>query len=90
MFLRKKAYLESGDTKMLNPNFVYQLVKNFEKKGYEYFYEPKIPPMRQYHKISLPIYKADTHTCRGYRKRIYRYFNMINTVKYEVCLRAKE
>lgn len=42
-FLVKKAYLESGDTKKLDENFVYNLIKKFETAGYQYFLPLMIP-----------------------------------------------
>lgn len=60
-YLKKKAYMETGNNDLLNPNFASALIQRFEAKGFTYFYQPEPPSVKQNIKISLPDYSSDTY-----------------------------
>lgn len=66
------------------------MIKKFEKKSYPYFFIPPLPKYQDKPRLKLPIYKSDTYKCYKKKRRMFRYFNIINSHKHEVCKKAMD
>lgn len=77
--------MKTGNKTFLDTNFIEQVIRSFQEKGFDLFFQPEPPSIYSKPKIDLPDYYGDKYKCYKSKKSISRYVIMINHAKFDQC-----